>query len=256
MLPVLRLGPFVVASGMAALFASLWLGMESAEREGKRLGFANGQVSTTLGIALIVGIIGARLAHVARYWSSYQPDWTQAVALTSSALDPVAGAAFGLLAAIIYLQRKQVNVPRFLDALAPALALVGAVWSLGNLFSGDGYGAPAVNLPWAIELWGERRHPTQIYELVAALSVFAVAWGVRVRARLPFDGFLFLAVAAMLAGARLFLEAFRGDSTATLAGLRDAQLLSLAVLLGALWLLARRLKTAGLSALKEETMSP
>jgi len=132
MLPVLRLGPYVVASGMAALLASLWLGMESAEREGKRLGLANGQVSTTLGMALIAGIIGARLAHVARYWSAYQSDWTQAVALTPSALDPVAGAAFGLLAAYIYLLREQVNVARFLDALAPALALVGAVWSLGN----------------------------------------------------------------------------------------------------------------------------
>ena len=254
MLPILRLGPFVIASGIATLFASLWLGMESAEREGKRLGFAHGEVSTTLGIALITGLIGARLAHIAHFWSSYQSDWTQVVALTPSALDPAAGAALGLLVAIIYLQRKQVQIPKFLDALAPALALVAAVWSLGNLLSGDGYGAPAGNLPWAIELWGERRHPTQIYELLAALLIIAIVW--RMRKRHPMDGFLFLAVAAMLAAARLFLEAFRGDSTATLAGLRDAQLLSLAVLLGALWLLARRLKTAGQPALKEETMSP
>jgi len=105
-------------------------------------------------------------------------------------------------------------------------------------------------LPWAIELWGEWRHPTQVYELLAALLVFAIVW--RMRTHHPFDGFLFLAVAALLAGTRLFLEAFRGDSTATFAGLRDAQLISLAVLLGALWLLVRRLKTAGMSAAKEE----
>ncbi len=258
MLPVLKLGPFVVSSVLATLLAALWLGMEVAEREGKRLGFLHGEVSNTLSLALAAGIVSARLAHVARYWSAYQPDLTQVFALTPSALDPVAGAAFGLLAAYIYLQRRQVNLANFLDALAPALALVSAVVSLGNLLSGDAFGAPAPNLPWAIELWGERRHPTQVYEFVAALAVFVFAWRYSVQhvvplqhagwratwgysTRRPFDGFLFLATTALLAGARLFLEAFRGDSTATFAGLRDAQVFSLLITLGALWLLARKL---------------
>ena len=269
MVPVLKLGPFVVSSVLATLLAATWLGMEMAEREGKRHGFVRSEVSNTLSLALAVGIIGARLAHVARYWSSYQSDLTQVFALTPSALDPLAGVLFGLLAAYIYLQGRQIAIARFLDALASALALVTAVVSFGNLLSGDAFGAPAGNLPWAIELWGERRHPSQVYEFVVALAVFVLALRYSVQhvlpaqtteqhavagkaTRPPFDGFLFLMTTALLAGVRLFLEAFRGDSTASFAGLRDAQVLSLLILLAALWLLARNLKVTAAPSLAGE----
>jgi prolipoprotein diacylglyceryltransferase len=53
-------------------------------------------------------------------------------------------------------------------------------------------------------------------------------------------GILFLRFAALTSGARLFLEAFRGDSTLMFGGLRMAQVIAWAVLAISLFLLDRR----------------
>jgi prolipoprotein diacylglyceryltransferase len=50
-----------------------------------------------------------------------------------------------------------------------------------------------------------------------------------------FPGFIFLSWVAMAAGARLLLEAFRGDSAIILGSVRSAQVISLVVLLMAMW---------------------
>ncbi len=77
-------------------------------------------------------------------------------------------------------------------------------------------------------LWGEYRHPTQIYELIGALLILGPLW--RTRAQGLFPGFNFLLVVALTAAARVFLEAFRGDSLVLPGGWREAQVLGLAVL--------------------------
>ena len=76
-------------------------------------------------------------------------------------------------------------------------------------------------------MWNATRHPTQIYELVAALIIFALL-GFR-KSDSP-AGSNFLLFTALTAGARLFLEAFRGDSTLIFGGLRLAQVIAWSVL--------------------------
>ena len=82
-------------------------------------------------------------------------------------------------------------------------------------------------MPWGIDLWNATRHPTQIYELIAALVIFGLLW-FRKTDRLPGSGFFLFA--ALTAGARLFLEAFRGDSILIFNGLRLAQIMAWIVL--------------------------
>lgn len=53
----------------------------------------------------------------------------------------------------------------------------------------------------------------------------------------PERGLNFLLVVALSAGARVFLEAFRGDSLIWAGGFRAAQVVGLAVLAGSLWLM-------------------
>jgi prolipoprotein diacylglyceryltransferase len=108
--------------------------------------------------------------------------------------------------------------------------------SLAHLSSGDAFGASA-RLPWSIYLWDDYRHPSQIYEILAAVAIFALAW------RQPFgrngNGLNFLLVVALSATARVFLEAFRGDSVIWMGGFRAAQVVGLLVLGGCLWLMRR-----------------
>lgn len=114
-----------------------------------------------------------------------------------------------------------------LDALAPAIAVMGVAVAVAHIASGDAFGA-ATRLPWSVYLWDEYRHPSQGYELIAALAVLGIGW--RVRARGLFAGFNFLLVVALSAAARVFLEAFRGDSLLIVGGLHAAQVWGLVVL--------------------------
>jgi phosphatidylglycerol:prolipoprotein diacylglycerol transferase len=97
--------------------------------------------------------------------------------------------------------------------------------------SGDAFGAET-SLPWAIELWGAQRHPTQIYEVLAAGLIFWLIWEIRRKTRVA--GYLFLIFVALTASSRLIIEAFRGDSIIAYGSVRSAQLGSLLVLAVAL----------------------
>lgn len=241
MLPVIRLGSFTLPIAPLVLLAVFFTFQEVGDRAAKRLKLPEGVVSTALFWTFGVGLVAARLGYVARNLDAYLSDPLQIFGLNLGTLDLTTGVLFGLVAGVAYLQRKKISLRLFADALAPALALAMAVWSFGNLLTGDAYGIPAPNLPWAISLWGEMRHPVQVYELIAYLGIFWLMW---TRAPRPFDGAHFLITVALLAGARLLLEPLRGDSVAWVAGLRVAQVIAFVVMTFALVLLAYGLRSS------------
>ena len=95
-----------------------------------------------------------------------------------------------------------------------------------HLAAGTAFGNPT-DLPWGIELWNATRHPTQIYELIAALIIFGLLW---FRKSDLSPGILFLNFVALSAGVSLFLEAFRGDSRLIFGEFRLAQIVAWVVL--------------------------
>ncbi len=185
----------------------------------------------------MAGILGARIWYAVRFLDVYLADPGSLFALNTSTIAPMEGALTGLLTATIYGQRKGLRLWPALDVLTPSLAAFAIAVSLANLASGDAFGAPA-GVPWAIELWGAARHPSQVYELVFGGLVMLVVWRLRM-AKAP-QGVLFLTWAALAAGSRLFLEAFRGDSVVVLGSLRLAQIASLAILMAAMFGINRR----------------
>jgi phosphatidylglycerol:prolipoprotein diacylglycerol transferase len=156
------------------------------------------------------------------------------IALNTNTLDLTAGLVIGLAVAMLYGYRKKLPLRLTLDILAPGLAFFAIGIGLSHLASGDAFGSPT-DVPWAFGLWDASRHPTQIYEMILAATVFILVW--RVRKSNPFPGFLFLAFVTLTAVNRLFLEAFRGDSIIVAGGLRQAQLAALLILIAALWLM-------------------
>ncbi len=123
--------------------------------------------------------------------------------------------------------------------LAPGLALTLAFVSLADFSSGSAYGTVS-DLPWAIQLWGARRHPTQVYELAAALMALgALAWPARNRPWF-YDGFFFLLFLLTFGAARLFFDAFRADPWLLPGGWRGVQVLGLGAVLSSLWLMSQQ----------------
>jgi len=233
MFPVIRIASLTLQTRGLILLAAFWVALEVAERAAKRLGLRGDDVYNLGFLGLVAGLLGARLGYVTQYWSVYRDGLGAIVALNFNTLSPVAGLLAGLAAAYWYARRKGIANRRLLDALTPGLAAFAAGLALADLASGDSYGTPAP-LPWSIDLWGERRHPTQIYHLIAVTGISVVVW----RSSHPFEGAHFGLFVALYASSRLFLETFHGDS-ATVAGVRMVQVWSLAALIVALILLRR-----------------
>jgi prolipoprotein diacylglyceryltransferase len=94
---------------------------------------------------------------------------------------------------------------------------------LAHLASGAAFGIES-RVPWALQLWGTRRHPTQLYEILAAAVLLVLFWpGRSILQRLQ-PGMYFLAFCASSAASALFLGAFRADSTLISYGIRSGQL--------------------------------
>jgi phosphatidylglycerol---prolipoprotein diacylglyceryl transferase len=105
-----------------------------------------------------------------------------------------------------------------MDILVPALAAYAVVARLGCLAAGCCHGRPAFGLPWAVTFTdpasacifrGIPVHPTQLYEALGCLALFALL--LRLRTRPSFRGRLlgvFLLGYGLL---RLVTECYRGD---------------------------------------------
>jgi phosphatidylglycerol---prolipoprotein diacylglyceryl transferase len=242
MFPVIHLGPLSIQARGLILLAAFWLSAEAAERGAKRLGLRGDVVYTLAFIAAAAGLIGARLGYVLEHWAAYQSDLGSIVALNFNTLSPLAGVVTGVFVAYLYARRKGVANRLLLDALTPGFIVFAGGLALADLASGDAYGSPS-SLPWAIELWGSARHPTQVYQLIVVIVIGVIV----LKSKRSFDGAWFGLFAALYSASRLFIEAFRGDSE-TIGGLRTAQLLSLIVLLIMLVLLRRWARSAAVES--------
>jgi prolipoprotein diacylglyceryltransferase len=209
------------------LLAGLWFGLSLVERAGLRRQLPADALNGLVLAMLVTGLLGARLAYVVRFASVYWQDPLGIIALNFSTLALPEGVLLGLAAGLVYGQRRGLPLWPTLDALAPGLACLGVALGLSHLASGDAFGAPT-DLPWALDLWGARRHPSQLYEIVAASGILFASW--RMQAGQRPAGTTFLATVALMALARLLLEAIRGDSLIVLGTLRQAQLVSLLAL--------------------------
>ncbi len=232
MFPILQLGPLAIQLPGLFLLIGVWVAISIIEKEASRRDLSTSTMSNLILLGLVVGIMGARLWYALRFIDVYLENPLSLFSLNPSTLASEEGILTGLLAAWIYGQRKSLPLWSTLDALAPGLAVFGIAVGFSHFSSGDAFGAPS-SVPWAIELWGEQRHPSQIYELLFAALILFIIW--RVRTWDTFPGFTFLSWVGMAAAARLFLEAFRGDSVIILGSVRSAQVVSLAILLGAMW---------------------
>lgn len=233
MFPIIQIGGLALQTPGLILLAGLWIGLSLAERHAKRYKIKADQLYNLIFTMLISGILGARLSVIARFPSAFINNPSSAISLNPSLLDPQSGLAIALIAGLVYGQRKGMPLWATLDALVPTLAVMGISIPLANFASGRAFGSPT-DLPWAIELWGTLRHPSQIYHALAGSIILWLVWPIRQKKNAP-KGSLFLKYSFLTAMAVLFLEAFRGDSVLILNGIRSAQVTAWILLAASLW---------------------
>ncbi|MEE8390437.1 MAG: prolipoprotein diacylglyceryl transferase family protein [Anaerolineae bacterium] len=245
MAPTVRFFGLTAQSYALTLLLAVWVGLWLSAREARRLGVDENLVYNLGFYSLLAALLGARLAYVLGHWTAYQDAPLSALSLTPTALAWPEGALIGGVVAIVYWSRRRLPVGTTMDAIAPGLALALALERLGAFLDGRGFGEPTT-LPWGVYLWDEVRHPVQLYEAAVLLIVLGVLW--RRRERRPFDklragsfdGYSFALFAILYAGSRLFLEAFRAETSLMANGIRTVQVVALGGMLSTVGYLYRR----------------
>jgi len=180
-------------------------------------------------IAVVAGLIGARLWHVLDTPMEFREmGWR--VLWDSAGFAWFGGLVFGISALLFQGWWAKIGALRTLDLAAPAAAVGYGIGRVGCFLSGDGcYGIPT-KLPWGmsfpngIEPTFERVHPTPLYELGAGLLIGAWLWwrGGKKRGTGAIVGEYLL-----LSGIARFLVEFIRRNPKVLWGLSNAQLASL-----------------------------
>ncbi|HLM30723.1 MAG TPA: prolipoprotein diacylglyceryl transferase [Solirubrobacterales bacterium] len=238
MQPEIHLGPLTLQTfGIMFALAFIASGLLVARRL-KELGRPVDWAYEMVFAALIGGIVGARLDFVLENWDEVSDDLLGNI-FSGAGLVWYGGAIGGALAVILWARWRGILNLGLLDICAPALAIGYGVGRIGCQLSGDGDYGIAWDGPWAMAYpegtvpTDATVHPTPIYETLAMGLVTYVLW----RLRFSFRPGLLFALYLLLAGIERFLIEFirRNDDVAL--GLTQAQLISVAMILGGgVWL--------------------
>lgn len=142
---------------------------------------------TLLIYVAVATIVGARLGHVFFYeWDYYSAHPEKIIAFWEGGLASHGGTIAIIIAIFIYSHTVTRRSPLWtFDRLVVAIALVGCLIRLGNLFNSEIFGT-ATTLPWGFKYPLSREwqmlyaptdsacHPTQIYEALAYLVLFVL----------------------------------------------------------------------------------
>lgn len=156
-------------------------------------------------VALLGGIIGARLA----YALVYAPDYylmnpIQLLSVHQGGLSIHGGIAGGLFAGWLAVRKYRFSVWMLADLFAPPLLLAQAIGRIGCDVFGK---AVTSSIPWAIQFQGSLVHPAQMYEFLLNLSLFWWLWQRRKAQLVQGQIFFYYAIGFLLI--RGFVEFFR-----------------------------------------------
>ncbi|HEY7601771.1 MAG TPA: prolipoprotein diacylglyceryl transferase [Methylomirabilota bacterium] len=218
----------LIASSMAL---GLWL----ATREAARRGESADDLLKAAELALIGGLVGARLYYVLFNLDYYQTQpWWRIFAVWEGGLAIHGGLIGGLLTGGAYVWAKGLPLLTYLDIVAPSLLLGQAIGRWGNFFNEEAFGGPT-DLPWKLYISEPRRppafvdhqffHPTFLYESLWNFGAFLLLYFVLRRRLERGPGALFLAYLGLYSLGRFWVEGLRTDSL-MLGSMRVAQLVS------------------------------
>ena len=223
--------------------AAVWLfGRRLEER-----GIGTVDDASTIGVwAVLAGVVGARLYHVATDWDRFTDDLGKIPAIWEGGLGIPGGLLVGIPVGLYLAKRKGIPLAAAATCAAPAIPLAQAIGRWGNYFNQELYGRPT-DLPWGLEIdadhleagyaVGTTFQPTFLYESLWSLGlVFLLLWIDR-RFR-PAPGQLMVMYVIGYGMGRFWVEGLRIDRADELGGLRWNQWVALAAVVGGVIVLA------------------
>ena len=203
---IFSLGGLTIHSyGVLAIIAMVAAGFVVI-RLSPRSGIGSASALELVIAAVVGGLVGGRLYWAAEHWHEVRGDLLRAL-IGGAGLTWYGGLLGGIAAVVVLARIRRLEVGQVANVMAPAVALGYAVARIGCLLAGDGtYGRPS-DLPWAMAFphgvvpTTVRVQPTELYETLVMLAVFAILYRM---ARRPQAGWRVFAWFLVLSGAELF----------------------------------------------------
>lgn len=268
---LLRLGPFQVRWYGLLIMIGVALGAYWASRLARKRGQDPDHAWGALIIAVLLGILGARLYHVfstpagcpadaqfACGWPYYQHHFLDAFAVWRTGgfqgLGIYGAIVGGMLGVMIYAVWNRLPPLIWLDLGAPGLAFGQFVGRWGNFVNQELFGPPTGSRWWGIRInpdlphqelpagtdYNTLFHPTFLYESLWCLVVFLVLYNVLSRrADKLRGGDVILGYIFLYPLGRFFIEFFRPDAW-RMGGLATAQWIAVGCMVGSSIIFALR----------------
>ncbi len=173
------------------------------------------------------GLLGARLWDVFFFdWHYYQNHLSEILNVWQGGMAIQGGIAGGVSAGAIYARKKNLDVVRLADILAPAIILGQALGRCANLMNGDAFGAPTgknfgilyPDTTLAYRTYGNQPlYPAEVWEGQLDIVIFALLLIFRCTDYIK--GQCFLLYLMLYSAARFLLEFFRGDYPQLVSGI-------------------------------------
>lgn len=192
------------------LMTAIWVSKKNAP------GISPETITDIFFVIMISGLLGARLLYVLINFESYRNNFADIFKIWQGGLVFFGGFLAAVVATVVYLKVKKLNIWKTADIISPGIALGHAVGRIGCLFAGCCYGKEC-DLPIAIKFThpeslapiGIFLHPTQLYSVFSNLVLFVILLGLQKKKK--FNGMVFLSYIMLYSLFRSVIEFFRGD---------------------------------------------
>ena len=215
---------------MLAIVVAVWF----VGREFRRKGIDDTEYGNVALIAIVSGILGARLFHIIDDLGRYVSEPARILDFQSGGLAIYGAVIGGFIGVAIGCRVYGLPFLRVIDAVAPGLVLAQAIGRFGCIVNGDAWGAPT-DSPFAFvytnpdsfipnRLLNVPTHPYPVYDMAMNLAIFGLLMWLR-KKPLP-NGALFATFVTVYAFGRFFISWVR-EERVWFWGLQEAQVISL-----------------------------
>ncbi|MEZ4557901.1 MAG: prolipoprotein diacylglyceryl transferase [Caldilineaceae bacterium] len=175
MYPSLPFGPLSLPTTPVLAIIAFWLALETAARFGKRLRL-NGDDVWNLGlVALLAGLIVARLWNVIQFWHVYSAEPMLILSLRPSGFVWLPGMIAAVIVAYAWMLRKAMDPIRVAAALSVGGIVAASVLNVSAHLTGGVVGTPSTG-PLAVWYYGQQVHPVGIYRAAGFIVVVIMLW--------------------------------------------------------------------------------
>lgn len=247
---VIKLGPFAVRSYGLMVAIGLFAALQYLLVKSRQKGLSENKITDMVLYTIVAGLIGARIAYVLTNFRFYFNNPSDIFKIWEGGLVFYGGFLAGLLALAVFVRMNpKLDFWELGDILAPAVSLGHAFGRVGCLLAGCCYGKPS-ELPWAVKFTnpeslaplGVCLHPTQIYESLGAVAIFAALD--RFNTKPHKKGQTVFAYLFLYGLLRFLVEFLRGDDRgAQLLSLSQGQMISLIIIAASAWLFFKKNET-------------